>query len=566
MASAAKCLTGRLRAGTPTRNYARVQTPPGKPANHAQTQDIEGATEPMSWLPEVEEIERRKQFAYKLGGKDGVDRQHNQGRLTIRERVEGLVDTGSWREIGALTGSATYGEDGRLEDVKPANAVIGTARLDGRKVAIDGDDYTNRGGSSEATVSEKWIYADQWAHEMNIPLVRLVESAGGSVRLVEKMGHTKIPGYPTWPMGLLLGKVPVIGLALGPCAGLGALKAACAHFSIMVKDTSQVFAGGPPVALEAGMSGTRVDKDELGGWKIHTEMSGVIDNAAASEEDAFAQARRWLSYMPNSVYELPPVIECNDPVDRREEELISVIPRDRRKIYNSRQIIDLVFDKDSVFEVTPKFGRSTVTCLARLNGYPVGVLANDPRFFGGGMNRSAAEKFETFIDICDTFHLPIINLVDQPGTVVGVDAERQGNVRKAVRVLTAIEQTQVPWCAVVVRRLFGLAGNCYGRMQGLNYHVAWPSATWGSIPFEGGIMAAYRRELDGLPEEERNQRLEELETYYSRLSSPFLTAERFRVPDVIDPRQTREILWNWLEDAWKTLPGQLGPVKRSMRK
>lgn len=520
----------------------------------------------MSWLPEVEEIERRKKFARKLGGKEGVDRQHDQGRLTIRERIDGLVDPGSWREIGVLTGTAAYGDDGGLRDVKPANAVIGTARLDGRKVAIDGDDYTNRGGSSEATVSEKWIYADQWAHEMNIPLVRLVESAGGSVRLVEKMGHTKIPGYPTWPMGRLLGKVPVIGLALGPCAGLGALKAACAHFSIMVKDTSQVFAGGPPVAFEAGMSGTRVDKDTLGGWKIHTEASGVIDNAADDEAHAFELARRWLSYMPNSVYELPPAADSDDPPDRREEALLSIIPRDRRKVYDPRRIVELVFDKGSVFEVTPKFGRSTVTCLARLNGLPVGVLANDPRFFGGGMNRTAAEKFETFIDICDTFHLPIVNFVDQPGTVVGVDAERQGNVRKAVRVLTAIEQTQVPWCAVVVRRLFGLAGNCYGRMQGLNYHVAWPSATWGSIPFEGGIMAAYRRELDGLPEEERAARMAELDTHYSRLASPFLTAERFRVPDIIDPRQTREILWNWLEDAWKTLPGQLGPVTRSMRK
>lgn len=520
----------------------------------------------MSWLPEVEEIERRKKLAERLGGRDGVERQHNQGRLTVRERIEQLVDQGSWREIGVLTGAATYDDNKQLLDVKPSNAVIGTGRLNGRKVSIDGDDYTNRGGSSEATVSEKWIYADQWAHEMNMPLVRLVESAGGSVRLVEKMGHTKIPGYPTWPMGLLLGKVPVIGLALGPCAGLGALKAACAHFSIMVKDTSQVFAGGPPVALEAGMSGQRVDKDDLGGWKIHTEMSGVIDNAAESESDAFDLARRWLSYMPNSVYELPPVITSTDPIERHEEELISIIPRDRRKIYNPRQILNLVFDKGSVFEVTPKFGRSSVTCLARLHGHPVGVMANDPRFFGGGMNRPAAEKVETFIDICDTFHLPIINFVDQPGTVVGVDAERQGNVRKAVRVLTAIEQTQVPWCSVIVRRLFGLAGNCYGRMQGINYHVAWPSATWGSIPFEGGIMAAYRRELDNLEGEERVRRLEELEQHYQHLSSPFLTAERFRVPDIIDPRKTREVLWNWLEDAWRTLPEQVGPVTRAMRK
>jgi acetyl-CoA carboxylase carboxyltransferase component len=192
-------------------------------------------------------------------------------------------------------------------------------------------------------------------------------------------------------------------------------------------------------------------------------------------------------------------------------------------------------------------------------------MINDPYKFGGGLNRAAAEKMESFIDLCDTFHLPMINFVDQPGTVVGPDGERAGNVRGSVRVVSAIEQSRIPWCAIVVRRLYGLAGTAYGRLQGINLHFAWPSGRWGSIPFEGGIAAAYRRELDGLPEEERAKRLEELDAYYEHLASPFLTAERFRVPDIIDPRDTRPILCDWIEDAYAILPHQVGIKGRTIR-
>jgi acetyl-CoA carboxylase carboxyltransferase component len=519
----------------------------------------------MSWKPEVDEIERRKQFAYALGGEEAVRRQHEAGRLTARERIERLVDPGSWFEIGALAGKGEYDKEGRLVRVRPSNAIIGTGRIGGRKVSLDVDDYTIRGGSSEATVSEKWIYADNYALEHRLPLVRLVESAGGSVRLVEQQGGTKIPGYPTWPMVGLMGYIPVAAIALGPCAGLGALKAGCAHFSVMVKGTSQVFAGGPPVVGRAGM-GNEIDKEALGGSQMHTRLSGVIDNEAASEEDAFAQVRRFLSYVPDSVFELPPRVEPADSPDRREEELLSIIPRERRKVYRSRRILEMVLDKGSLFEIAPNYGRSAVTCLARLNGYPVGVITNDPYHMGGGLNRPAAEKLETFIDLCDTFHLPIVNFVDQPGTVVGIEGEKMGNVRGSIRVVSAIEQSRVPWCAIVIRRLFGLAGTAYGRLQGINLHYAWPSATWGSIPFEGGIAAAYRRELDALPEEQRAARLAELERHYERLSSPFLTAEKFRVPDIIDPRDTRRVLCHWIEDAWRMLPEQLGPRGRTMRK
>ena len=518
----------------------------------------------MSWQNEVKQIELRKQFAKELGGDQAVARQHSQGRLTARERIDRLADPGSWFEIGALTGKAEYDENFQLKKVRPANAIIGTARIGGRKVSLDVDDFTVRGGSSDAAVSDKWIYAENYALEHRLPLVRLVESAGGSVRLVEQMGGTKIPGYPTWLMAGQLGIIPVVAIAMGPCAGLGAVRAACAHFSIMVKGTSQVMAGGPPVVERAGM-GDELDKNDLGGSQIHTR-SGVIDNEAESEEHAFVLARRFLSYVPDSVYEMPPRVECDDPVDRREEALLSIIPRDRRQVYRSRRILDLVFDKGSVFEIAPMFGRSLVTCLARINGHPVGVMINDPYHNGGGLNRPSAEKMETFIDLCDTFHLPIVNFVDQPGTVVGIEGEKMGNVRGSVRVISAIEQSKVPWCAVVIRRLYGLAGNAYARIQGINLHYAWPSARWGSIPMQGGIEAAYRAELAALPEAERADRLVALEGKYEHLESPFLTAEKFRVPDIIDPRDTRRVLAHWIEDAWRTLPEQLGPRGRTMRK
>jgi len=215
--------------------------------------------------------------------------------------------------------------------------------------------------------------------------------------------------------------------------------------------------------------------------------------------------------------------------------------------------------------LTQHYGRSVVTCFARLDGRPVGVISNDPMHYGGGLTRAAAEKMESFIDLCDTFHLPVVNFVDQPGTVVGPDAERMGNVKGSVRVVSAIEQSRVPWCAIVVRRLYGLAGSGYGRLQGLNLHYAWPSARWGSIPISGGVEAAYRKELEALSPEDSAARLKELELHYNHLESPFLTAEKFKVPDIIDPRETRELLNDWLDDAWRTLPEQVGVKGRTIR-
>lgn len=239
------------------------------------------------------ELDVRRRHAVQLGGPEALAAHRVRGRLDARERIARLADAQSFHEMGLLTGKGRYDAQGNHVSSTPSNAIIGTARLDGRRCVLSADDFTIRGGSSESTVSEKWLYAERYAHEMQLPLVRLVDTAGGSVKLLEQQQSTKIPGYSSWPSMLLLGSVPVVGVALGACAGLGAVKVAATHFSVMVKGQAQLFAGGPPVVRQG--IGVDIDKEALGGWQVHARQSGVVNNAVDSEDEAFAAARRFLS-------------------------------------------------------------------------------------------------------------------------------------------------------------------------------------------------------------------------------------------------------------------------------
>ncbi len=515
----------------------------------------------MNWEAGVEELRKRQEYARQLGGEKSVAFQHKLGKLTARERIDLLFDENSFVEMGMIAGNADYDDEGNLKGFTASNSIIGKGLIDGRKGVVEADDFTIRGGSSESTIAEKWLYAERYAYEMRIPLVRLVDSAGGSVRLLEKSGHTKIAGYPTWPQSDVMGVIPVVGVAMGACAGLGAVKATYAHFSVMVKGTSQVFAAGPPV-VEAAFS-TAIDKEDLGGWKVQTFDGGAIDNAAEDEKDALLQVRRFLSYMPRSAFEVPARGPVTDDPKRREEELLSIIPANKRQPYQTRRILEMVFDKGSLFEIGRNKGRSTVTCLGRLNGYVVGVMANDVYFMGGAMTNRAAEKIEKFVDLCDTFHIPIVNFTDQPGVMVGRDAESSGTLHAVMRTLSAIEQSQVPWVSVMVRRAFGVAGGMHGRKKSINLRFAWPSAYWGSIPLEGGILAAYRKDIAA--SENPEKRMAELEKHYSKFVTPFRTAEKFGIVDIIDPRETRALLCDWVDEAFEVTTTQVGEVRRPMR-
>nr|WP_246331249.1 carboxyl transferase domain-containing protein [Saccharopolyspora hordei] len=476
-----------------------------------------------------------------MGGPEKVERQHDHGKLTVRERIDALLDPGSFHEIGAIAGK--FRPDGTFQ---PANFVFGRGRLDDRPVVVGGDDFTVRGGASDASIREKQIMAEQLAHELRVPLVRLVDGTGGggSIRSLEEIGRTYVPANPGWEWVVAnLGTVPVVALALGSVAGLGAARVAAAHYSMMVRGTSQVFAAGPPLVARLGQE---VTKDELGGSDVHGR-NGVVFDVVDSEAEAFARTRRFLSYLPQSVHQLPPHVETSDPPDRREDWLIEAIPRDRRRAYRIRPIIEAVVDQGSFLELGRGFGRSAVTGLARLGGWPVAVLAGDPMVYGGGMTADSSRKTEWFVDLAETFHLPVVHLVDQPGFVIGVEAERAGTMRFGVRALNAVYQAKVPWASVVLRRVFGVAGAAHTNAARAQYRYAWPSADWGSLPIEGGIEAAYRADLDAA--EDREALLAEITAKMNALRSPFRTAEAFGIEEIIDPRDTRPLLCEFAELA-----------------
>jgi acetyl-CoA carboxylase carboxyltransferase component len=368
------------------------------------------------WQAELQELAQRREQSLAMGGPQALERVRSGGRMDARQRIAALADPDSFLEMGCTAGKGHYDDQRRFVRLDPTNSIVGTARVDGRKVAIHADDYSIRAGSSEATVAEKWIYIERLAHQLRMPLVRLVDSAGGSVKLLMQMGGTKIPGYPTWPANELLKTVPVVGVALGACAGLGAIKVVSSHFSVLVRDQAQVMAAGPHVVRQA--YGVEIDKNELGGWPVQ-RRSAVVHNEAQDEADALQQARRFLSYLPRNVFEAAPVLPCSDDPNRADDWLKDAIPRDRRKIYDPRRILASVLDQGSVFEIGRHQGGSVITALARVNGVPVGVIANDPKVQGGAMTVPAAWKMERHVKLCSQFGLPVVNFVDQPGNATG---------------------------------------------------------------------------------------------------------------------------------------------------
>jgi acetyl-CoA carboxylase carboxyltransferase component len=514
----------------------------------------------MGWEADIEELRRREALAQQMGGPDKVKRQRDGGKLTVRERITKLLDPGSFHEVGAIAGKAQYDQDGALESFMAANFVVGRGRIDGRPVVVGGDDFTVRGGAADAAIRGKQAIGEQMALELRLPLIRLVDGTGGggSVKTLETDGRSYVPANPAWDLVVAnMGTVPVVALGLGSVAGLGAARLVTAHYALMVEGTSQMFIAGPPVVARIGQTLT---KEELGGSEIHAR-AGAVDDVVASEEEALARARRFLSYLPSSVFELPPRAAVADAADRREPWLIEAVPQDRRKVYDMRRIVRAVVDRDSFFEIGRKFGGSAITGLARLDGWPVAVLAGDPYVYGGGWTAQAAQKIVRFVDLANTFHLPVVHLVDCPGFVIGLEAEKAGTIRHGARALAAVYQARVPWCSILVRKAFGVAGAAHTNHARLHYRYAWPSGDWGSLPIEGGIEAAYRAELEASPEPEKLRLA--IEERLNRVRSPFRVAEAFGVEEIIDPRDTRPLLCEFANLAAKLR--EAGPVATAMR-
>ena len=349
--------------------------------------------------------------------------------------------------------------------------------------------------------------------------------------------------------------VPVVAAVLGSVAGGPAGRAILAHWNVMTKRTSELFAAGPPVVARA--LGAEPTKQELGGAHIHVHVSGVIDNEAEDEEDAFRQIRQFLSYMPTNVWQAPPVLDSPDPPDRAEEGLISIVPRHRARVYDMRQLLRWVVDLGELFEIKPRFGACVITALARIAGKPIGIIANDPVQNGGALDADGADKQAHFIELCDYFHIPLVYFADIPGFMVGVRAEQDATLRSGMRAIWVGAQASVPTMTVVVRKCYGMGGMATGNAARLNYRIAWPSGEWGSIPIEGGVDAAYRREIADA--DDPDQRRQEIEVELRSMRSVFRTAESFGVEEIIDPRRTRGYLARFADLAYGAIQHRLGP-------
>jgi len=493
----------------------------------------------MTWDPELEELKRREALAERLGGPARVERQRAAGRLTIRERIARLLDAGTFHEVGKIAGRATYDEHNDLVDLTPSNFVFGRGRIDGRAVVIGGDDFTVRGGAADATIKDKHNQCERMAHDLRLPLVRLVEGSGGggSVKTIETTGRANVPAVSGWEHVVAnMAVIPRVALGLGSVAGLGAAHLAAAHYSVMVKGLSALFVAGPPVVERIGQ---KLTQQELGGWELQLK-AGAVDDAVDTEDEAFIRARRFLSYLPSSIYDLPPRGPQTDDPQRRDPGLADAVPRDPRKVYRMRAIVEAVVDRGSFFEIAPLYGCSMITGLARLDGWPIALMASDPMYYGGAWTADTCQKVERFVDLAQTFHLPVVYLVDCPGFLIGSQAEQTGTIKQGVRAMSAIWQTTVPWCAMIIRNVFGVAGAAHRNGGRYCMRYAWPSGRWGSLPLEGGIEAAYRAELDAAPDPKRT--LAEIEARLTKLRSPFRSAETFWIEEIIDPRDTRPLL------------------------
>jgi acetyl/propionyl-CoA carboxylase alpha subunit/acetyl-CoA carboxylase carboxyltransferase component len=544
-----------------------------------------------SWTPMLDKVAALQAIAHKRlapGSTDpGVVRQRNRRKLTCRERIDVLLDPGSFREIGSLAGFATFDEAGDVAEFTPASHVGGQGRIDARACIVCADDFTSRGGHADGAIGQKSRYLDRLSIELRTPSIRLLDgsSGGGSVATMvpkqdgaadasvkESTGAIKagrprvVGGGGSFLPGHLgstyyteqLATVPVVNLLLGSVVGIGAAKAVLGHFSVMVRDISQLFVAGPPVVSHA--MGYEVTKEDLGGWHIHCR-NGSVDNLAESEEEAMAMTRRFLSYLPSSAYEAPPVAPATDPADRREEELLTLVPRKRTATFDVRRAIRLMADKDSFFEIGPLWGTDQVTGFVRMAGHPMGVIASDSRHENGGaLTADGCDKLRRHHDLCDLFHLPILNLVDNPGFAVGIEHEIAGTIRKGGEWMVAFAQVSVPIFTVLMRRSFGVAGNNYATPRSAaSVRVAWPAADVGGIPPEGGIEAAYKRQLAESADPaalraEINARIESVR-------GPIGPLNRFEIEEMIDPRDTRRRICEWIADAYRIVaqPSRLVP-------
>ncbi|MFD4819883.1 acyl-CoA carboxylase subunit beta [Peribacillus butanolivorans] len=487
----------------------------------------------------IDDLNKRKEKALEHGGKEKVEKLNTLGFNTARERIEKCVDSGSFIEFGMLNHS-DYAE---LEEKSPADGMVaGLARVSGREVVIFATDKTVFAGTGATVQARKTRKLFEFAVKRGLPIFTLVE--GGGLRMPDGMGSD---GISTKTMSKYLLKhcrqVPLITGILGDSYGSPTWKAVSSDFTVQLKGTCMAVSG--PRMLEVA-TGERISTEELGGWKLHAEVTGQVDEFGDDEEKCIEHMKRFLSYMPSSANEEPPVIETDDDPYRLLEEALDIVPTGRKRAYNMKKLINTIVDKGSFFELKPYFGEALITGLARLNGKVVGIIANQPIKFAGAAGPNECDKATDFICLCDSYNIPIIFLHDIPGFRVGSQAEQAKMPTKIMVWNQALAHSTVPKISVVIRKSIGAAySNMCGTDMGADFVVAWPSAEINFTGPEVGINVVYGRKLmeSENPSEDRKKLLEN----WGFDSSPYKAAGKHLLDDVIDPRDTRKFLCQTLE-------------------
>src|SRR5436309_4909008 len=491
----------------------------------------------MSMRKKMEELERRRSQARKMGGEARLSRQKERGKLDARARLDLLLDPKTFREIGLL---ATH--LGKLDSPTPADGVVcGTGLIEGRPVCVASYDFTVQGGSIGLVGERKVARLRELALRERIPMIWLVDSAGArlSADPEEAAWITSFAdtGYLFREQVVMSGVVPLVAAMLGPGAAGTAYIPGLADFVPMVRGTSSLAIGGP--YLVKSIVGEDVTEEALGGSKVHTEVSGVADLEAANDPECLAAVRDYLSYFPSRAGEKPPRRTSSDPADRREEALLDIVPHNPRQAYDVHKVIAAIVDGGQLFEIKPRWAQNIVTGLARIDGWPVGIVANNPMQAGGVLDVNAADKAARFVNLCDAFEIPLVFLQDVPGFMVGSKVEQQGIIRHGAKMLYAVASATVPKLTVVMRKAYG-AG--YYVMNGRAYEpdllVAWPGAEISVMGAEGMVAIAANKETD------------EVKKHLAEAIRPHIDIQRTAalgyVDDVIDPRETRPLLAHYL--------------------
>src|SRR5680860_436728 len=442
------------------------------------------------WQPLLDDLAARRAAGRAMGGPERLERQHAGGRLDARQRVARLVDPDSFVELGVLTGSVQRG----ASPAAPADAlVVGHGTIESRPVLVGAEDFTVMGGSIGLATSSKRHRLTQLAEQERVPLVMLLEGAGDRAQnAFERRGRAP---NDLQALVSLSGLVPTVCVVMGSSAGHGALTAPLMDFVVMVEGAA-LFSAGPPLVEAA--TGEQVTKEELGGTAVHTASSGVAHNAVADDGAALDLVRRYLGYFPSNAWQHPPVAASGTDIDPRPvDQLMDLIPADPRHGYDVRPVIGEIVDRDSALEIAPASGRAVVTVLARLGGVPVGVVANQPAVKAGALDADAADKAARFIEVVDSFHLPVVFLADNPGVLAGRVAERAGVLRHAARLFAAQARMAGVKLHVTLRKAYGFGSSVMG-MNPFDHQtvaLAFPGARLGAMPADSGADAA-RLEAD----------------------------------------------------------------------